>query len=579
MRESRQGGLRCATYARVSSDLQDVENSITRQVEACRKWAERNGHTIAKDHTYQDEAKSGSSSLARPAFQELWSVLRSHAPLPFDAILVDDTSRLDRSGELREIARTLEALQVKLIDVSSGTDLTEEERRSTCHLKAAISEQYLLDLSRRTRGGLIAKVRQGLHAGGRIYGYDLVPTSSGTTIRINEEQARIVRRVFEEYAGGVGLRPIAHKLNAEGIPSPRGGTWDHTAIRSMLLNPKYRGDFYWNKSRWQKKPEALLTDEEKHLARQRGRHPRMRVLKPAEELVGEHREELRIVPEEVWQAVQGRFEARKREGRLPSRRPRHLVSGLVRCACGGNIVVLRSHRKEARLTDLGCPRHRNRGKTACDNTGLVREPDLASAILQPVRTELLQPEALDWAVGEAERKLRKRAARSDSGKRLRALRTDLTKVETEIKRYVDAIGEGLDVSEVKDALLACRTRRQEIQDEIHALEQPRETTSLPRLSRQDLVKATDRLWDLLNAGDVARARWLLQRLLGEGRLKVVGPNEKRAWKIGFQARPLEILLPSVRFSYNGGSGGGISSIDKGRVTRLEVSASRTNRVA
>jgi hypothetical protein len=304
-----------------------------------------------------------------------------------------------------------------------------------------------------------------------------------------------------------------------------------------------------------------------------------RIEKPEGERVGGYRQELRIVPEDVWQAVQARFEAREREGKRPAPRPRHLVSGLVKCTCDGSIVVLRSHQKEARLTELGCPRHRNRGGTTCDNSGLVREPDLASAILGPVREDLLRPDVLDWAMQEADRQHRERAKKSRSEGRVAALRRELTGVETKIKRYVSAIGEGVDLSEVTDALQACRTRREEIREEIATSEQPREAPSLPRLSRQDLVKATDRLWNLLNGGDVSKARWLLQRLLGEGRLKVVGPNEKRAWKIRFQARPLEILIPSVRFSYNGGSGGGISSKDNGPVTRLEVPSSSCRRTA
>lgn len=47
---------------------------------------------------------------------------------------------------------------------------------------------------------------------------------------IDEPQATVVRRIFEEYADGAGMRAIVHRLNAEGIASPRGGTWAVSAL-------------------------------------------------------------------------------------------------------------------------------------------------------------------------------------------------------------------------------------------------------------------------------------------------------------------------------------------------------------
>jgi DNA invertase Pin-like site-specific DNA recombinase len=160
---------------RVSSDLQDVENSIARQTRACREWAERNGHAILDHLIFIDEEKSGSSVLARSAFQRLLTMLQGRGSLPFDAVLVDEDSRLERGGVLGQLAAMFQARHVHLISVDAGRDLTQDDQRLLNHIKSAMNEEYLHELSRRTREGQASMVLKGFHAGGRIFGYHLIP--------------------------------------------------------------------------------------------------------------------------------------------------------------------------------------------------------------------------------------------------------------------------------------------------------------------------------------------------------------------------------------------------------------------
>ncbi len=167
--------LRCALYARVSSDKQDVANSLDRQLRACREWAERNGHRLLDSPRFVDEAKSGASLVARPALQRLLSALRAPGALPFDAVVVDDDSRLDRGGVLAQLAATFQARGVRLYAVDTGRDLTDDSQRLLNHVKAAMNEEYLHELGRRTRNGIASKVLRGYHGGGKVYGYRLGP--------------------------------------------------------------------------------------------------------------------------------------------------------------------------------------------------------------------------------------------------------------------------------------------------------------------------------------------------------------------------------------------------------------------
>ena len=76
--------MKVALYARVSSEKQDVDLSISAQLKSLREYAARNGHEVIKE--YVDESESGRTT-ARPAFREMISAAR-RSPKPFDLILV-----------------------------------------------------------------------------------------------------------------------------------------------------------------------------------------------------------------------------------------------------------------------------------------------------------------------------------------------------------------------------------------------------------------------------------------------------------------------------------------------------------
>lgn len=105
----------------------------------------------------------------------------------------------------------------------------------------------------RTYDAMVRKA-QALHVtGGKVYGYNNVellgPDGSRVCVtrRINPDQAAMVRRIFEMYAGGVGTLTIAHRLNDERVKSPRGRGWAPSAVREMLYRPIYRGEVVRNR--------------------------------------------------------------------------------------------------------------------------------------------------------------------------------------------------------------------------------------------------------------------------------------------------------------------------------------------
>jgi DNA invertase Pin-like site-specific DNA recombinase len=258
---------RCAIYARYSSDLQR-ETSIEDQLRRCREHAARRSWPIVEDWVVADRALSAASVAGRDGLQRLVQAAKGK-PRPFDTLLVDDTSRLAR--DLADALRTLKILEfygVTIVSVSQGIDSAQGNARPLLAMHGMMDEEYLAGLASKVHRGQEGRVLHGYTTGGRVYGYTNVPIEdptrtgkygrpavSGVKLVIHAEQAAVVRRIFEMYANGMGLRAIAVQLNGEGVPGPK-GIWSRYTIHEMLRNERYRGVSVWGRTKKGRNPET-----------------------------------------------------------------------------------------------------------------------------------------------------------------------------------------------------------------------------------------------------------------------------------------------------------------------------------
>lgn len=205
---------------------------------------------------------------------------------------------------------------------------------------------------------------------------------------INATQADIVRRIFGEYAAGRSPKEIAHGLNANGIPGPRGTPWHPSCINGhrrrdtgIINNPLYVGRLVYNRARFQTDPNT-----DKTIVR----------LNNKSEVVEQPVPHLRIIDEDLWLAVKARQadlddRMTKDDGSVRpenARRPRYLLSGLLTCGdCGGGMSKISAQH-------YGCSNARNRGPTVCTNMLTVRRDVIEPLVLDGLQRQLMAPAAL-----------------------------------------------------------------------------------------------------------------------------------------------------------------------------------------
>jgi DNA invertase Pin-like site-specific DNA recombinase len=264
--------VNAAIYARYSSELQRA-TSIQDQIGLCRQAAERRGYAVADEHVYTDEEISGAIGN-RPGYQRLLAAATSRA---FDAIIVEAQDRLWRdAAEMYAALKRLRFWSVRVFSVATDADLTDRAGKILAAVVGLKDELFLEDLADKTRRGMQGAVHRGFSPGGRAYGYRSEPMRDdigavvGYRRSIDPQEAEVVRRIYHFY-GIYGLTPraIAHRLNAERVPTPRSargrrsGSWTPATITGsrakgigILRNPIYVGKLVWNRSRKVRDPDT-----------------------------------------------------------------------------------------------------------------------------------------------------------------------------------------------------------------------------------------------------------------------------------------------------------------------------------
>jgi len=415
-----EGDMTTAIYARFSSDLQ-TEKSIEDQVARCREVAAGYGSGLCR--VFCDHALSGASTANRPGLKEL---LAEIAASRISILITESLDRLSRDqADLALIYRATKMHSVRLITASEGEVMAGSQGILQIGMRGMIGAMYLADLADKTRRGLMGVATSGRIPGGLSYGYRAIEGEVRGLRAIIPEEADIVRHIFERYAAGHSPRAIAKALNAAGTPGPRGGTWGVSVImgnpkrlNGILCNPLYRGELVFNRQHKVKNPEtgkARMVPNPESLWR-RFEMPDMRIIEDA-----------------LWNAVQARRDVAGKTRPEHHRRPKRVLSGLIKCGmCGG------SYRAIAQGPRYGCANHRDRG--TCDNSRSIMARDLEARVFEGLTANLLSPSSVEYAVACYRERMNE--LEGDKAKGRAKLERDISKHRQTVKMAQDQVRSG-----------------------------------------------------------------------------------------------------------------------------------------
>ena len=355
-----------ALYARVSSDRQDVDLSVSAQLKALKDYAKANGYSVARE--YVDEAESGRVA-DRPQFREMIEE-GSKPTAPFEVILVWKFSRFTRKREHAVAFKSM--LRRKGIRVVSITEHADDS--PTGKLMEAIIESvdefYSENLAEDVVRGMREAASRGFFLGSKApFGYNRVKVSDGAkerpTLEVDPATAPVVKEVFESSLSGNGLKEICKALNDRGVTN-RGNRWYKGGLHYLLTNEAYTGTAVWGlKGKGEKAQDPVRVE---------GAWPP-------------------LVSRELFDAVQRAMRDRapkvQRPGRVGSR---FLLSGLLKCGvCGRPYSGLGA--KSGQFAYYVCGTLFREGAGTC-SARYLNAPRVEDFVVEKIRERILTEETI-----------------------------------------------------------------------------------------------------------------------------------------------------------------------------------------
>jgi site-specific DNA recombinase len=377
----------------------------------------------------------------------------------FDLVYAEALDRISRDQEdAAAFFKRMRFADVMIVTLAEG-----EISELHVGLKGTMNALFLKDLADKTRRGLRGRVEAGRSGGGNSYGYDVVRSIGADGAieagqrRINLCEADIVRRISRDYSHGVSPREIAKRLNREGVVGPSGNSWSPTTINGnrergtgILNNELYIGKLVWNRMRYVKDPNT---------GKRRSR------LNPEKVWIVREVPELRILPQELWDAVKARQSEMAPRATRPDakqkdfwelQRPRYLLSGLMKCGCcGASYTKCGLHR-------FGCAAARDRA--TCTNHLTIHIEEIEAAILAGLKERLMEPVLFEEFAREFTAEVNRQ--RSALAREKETLQGELVRVRKQIDKLVEAIIEGADALAINSKLKALEGQKAGLEDKL-----------------------------------------------------------------------------------------------------------------
>lgn len=346
-----------------------VEEVLSKHEAILDEWAEKHLGAKVPEHNKVREVISGETMKERPGIQKVLRLIESPK---YKAVAVVEPQRLTR-GDNEEIGRLMKVFKYTktlVITPYRVYDLRDEYDWDAFERELKRGNDYLEYTKKILNRGRLLSVSQGNYVGNvPPYGYDKDWVMDGKrkcpTLKINEEQAEVVRMIFDMYVNkDMGATNICHYLDGLGIKPPRGEHWSPPAVTKMLDNIHYIGKVRWNF----RKTVNIVEDGEIRKTR-----PQMKI---GEYLIydGKHPA---IISEELFNAAQAKKGRNHRA--KPNTKVRNPLASILWCQCG-RAMSLRTY-KNKDGTERNAPRLLCDGQVHC-KSGSVLYDEMIDKVCQ-----------------------------------------------------------------------------------------------------------------------------------------------------------------------------------------------------
>ncbi len=234
---------RVAPYCRVSTNSEDQLKSYEVQIQAYKEMVQNHQDWKLVD-IYADEGISGTSLRHRDDFIRMIEDCKAGK---IDMIITKNIARFARNViDCVSTARMLKNMNppVAIYFEDIGVNTLTQTGELLMVVMAAIAQGESEAKSTSVMWGFRKRFEAGLPKISPLYGYQ----KQGRDLYIIEEEAIIVRLMFQMYIDGSSIGQICLFLNSQGIPSPKQKLWSYSTVKNILSNEKYCGDVIMQKT-------------------------------------------------------------------------------------------------------------------------------------------------------------------------------------------------------------------------------------------------------------------------------------------------------------------------------------------
>lgn len=322
-----------AAYLRKSREDLNIEkfsgiDTLQRHRDIIKKTAEYMNIQIEK---WYEEVVSGETIEARPKVQEmLLEVEQGH----FAGVLVVDIDRLARgdTADQSRISKAFSFSATKIITPTKIYDPENEADEEYFEFNLFMSRREYKTINKRLNRGRLSSVNEGKFVGSICpFGYskEKLRGQKGYKLIVNEDEAKIVKIIFDLACNNTGACNIANHLNKIGVKPRKADVWTSATIRDIIHNPVYFGMIKWNHRK------VVKTMKNGIVYKTRPKQKDYTLVKGLHEP---------ILSKEKWELANKNSKIKEGKSTKKSLTLQNPLAGLVECAVCGRTMQRRNYR-------------------------------------------------------------------------------------------------------------------------------------------------------------------------------------------------------------------------------------------